>query len=70
MPEHRLPTLRYYRDQTGDWRWTLIAQNGHPIAACTEGYRRVGDCERSWEITRGPLRAVVEITREGEERPH
>jgi uncharacterized protein YegP (UPF0339 family) len=69
MSENRLPTLRYYQDDLGDWRWTVVAQNGNFIAASTEGYRRRADCERSWEITRGPLSRIVEVTKEGEVRP-
>lgn len=65
----RLPTLRYYRDERGDWRWSLVAANGNFIAASTEGYRRKLDCVRSWEITRGPLAGIVEVTKAGEVVP-
>lgn len=67
--ELRLPTLRYYRDERGDWRWSLVAQNGNFISASTEGYRRIGDCVQAWEITRGPLAATVEVTKDGEMVP-
>lgn len=65
----RLPTLRFYRDDLGDWRWSLMAHNGNPISACTEGYRRLADCIQAWDITRGPIKGMVEVTKDGEQLP-
>lgn len=65
----RLPTLRFYQDADGDWRWTLMASNGNILSVSSEGYRHRHDCERCWELTRGPLGNVVEVTKEGEILP-
>jgi uncharacterized protein YegP (UPF0339 family) len=31
-----------YRDKQDEWRWTLRAENGEPVADSAEGYRHKG----------------------------
>jgi len=33
------PRFEIYRDNANEWRWRLVAANGHIIAASGEGYR-------------------------------
>jgi len=35
----------FYRDAGGDWRWRRTAPNGEIVAAATEGYHNLSDCE-------------------------
>ena len=34
--------VRYFQDTKGEWRWTLRAPNGEPIADSAEGYTHTG----------------------------
>lgn len=34
-----------YRDDSGDFRWRLLAKNGNIVADSGEGYERAIDCE-------------------------
>lgn len=36
----RLKRIRLWRDDNGEFRWTLIATNGKIIGASTEGYKK------------------------------
>lgn len=33
-----------YKDQRGEWRWTLYAANARKIADSAEGYKNKADC--------------------------
>lgn len=33
-----------YKDRRGEYRWTLYAANGEPVADSAEGYVRVASC--------------------------
>ncbi|OBR79103.1 hypothetical protein A7D35_01275 [Xanthomonas arboricola] len=33
-----------YKDEKGEWRWTLYAANSKKIADSAEGYQRKADC--------------------------
>lgn len=33
-----------YKDQAGEWRWRMRADNGEPIADSGEGYKDERDC--------------------------
>lgn len=41
---------RLYRDDAGEWRWTLAADNGEPLAVSSEGYRHRGDAEHALHL--------------------
>lgn len=43
------PRFEIYRDNANEWRWRLIAANGHIIAASGEGYRSKQGVERGIE---------------------
>lgn len=31
-------TFKVYQDSSGDWRWSLVAENGKIVADSAEGY--------------------------------
>ena len=33
-----------YKDNKGEWRWTLRSRNGRVVADSAEGYQRKGKC--------------------------
>ena len=41
--------FRVKQDNAGEWRWTLIAGNGEPVADSGEGYTRKAECLRAIE---------------------
>lgn len=36
----RKPKIKHYKDEKGEWRWTLTASNGRIIDASSEGFDR------------------------------
>jgi len=38
------PYFKVYKDNAGEWRWTLIAANGRKIGDSGEGYKNKQDC--------------------------
>lgn len=48
--------LEYYRDQINEWRWRLVATNGHIVAESGEGYRDKWQAERGWAATKKAFR--------------
>lgn len=49
------PAMRFetYKDRRGEWRWTLKAANGEPIADSAEGYKNRVDMVRIINRLRG-----------------
>jgi uncharacterized protein YegP (UPF0339 family) len=49
------PAMRFetYKDRRGEWRWTLRAANGEPLADSAEGYRCRADMMRIINRLRG-----------------
>lgn len=45
-------TMRYklYKDESGQWRWRLLAKNGKVIADSAEAYKRRLGCRRSLNL--------------------
>jgi hypothetical protein len=43
------PRFEVYRDNANEWRWRLVAANGHIIAASGEGYRSKQGVKRGIE---------------------
>ena len=43
----RRRVIRFYRDDTGEHRWTLHAANGRAIGAASEGYTKRANAERN-----------------------
>lgn len=37
---------KVYKDEKGEWRWTLIARNGRKVACSGEGYKNRAHCVR------------------------
>lgn len=35
-----------YRDESGEWRWRMLARNGKVVADSAESYKRKGACLR------------------------
>ena len=48
-----------YKDNAGEWRWSLKAANGRVIADSGEGYRDRGDCIHAIELVRSLNKAPV-----------
>jgi uncharacterized protein YegP (UPF0339 family) len=40
------------KDNAGEWRWNLKANNGEIIADSGEGYKNKGDCEHGIELVK------------------
>ena len=49
----KLLTVNFYRDAHKQWRWNLKAKNGRIIADSGEGYKRIGDCRKSFNLVAG-----------------
>jgi len=43
------PKAYLYRDRKGEWRWKIVAANGHKLANGGESYRRRIDCLKMLE---------------------
>lgn len=43
------PKFEIFRDNADEWRWRLVAANGHIIAASGEGYRSKQGVKRGIE---------------------
>jgi len=41
-----------YRDTAYQWRWTLVASNGEPIAFSSEGYVHEAGCDHGIELVK------------------
>lgn len=48
------------RDNKGQWRWVLFADNGEPISVSSEAYVREADCDRGIELSKASWDAPVE----------
>lgn len=48
----RKARVRYFQDRKGEWRWTLRAPNGEPIADSAEGYVQRRDCVAGFNLVR------------------
>jgi uncharacterized protein YegP (UPF0339 family) len=42
----------FYKDQSGEWRWRLKADNGEIVGAATEGFKNLIDCEYNYKTLR------------------
>jgi uncharacterized protein YegP (UPF0339 family) len=42
-----------YRDDSGEWRWRMLARNGRVLADSGEGYKRPGVCAKQAERVTG-----------------
>lgn len=49
------PKVDMYVDTKGEWRWTITAGNGEPIAVSSEGYRDKRDCDHSLTLALAAL---------------
>ena len=45
-------TYYYYKDNRGEWRWYLQANNGKTIADSGEGYVNQADCLHAIDLVR------------------
>jgi uncharacterized protein YegP (UPF0339 family) len=53
-------TFHVYKDKAGEFRWTLRAGNGEPIADSNEGYKAKADLTHALElIKKGAADAAV-----------
>lgn len=48
-----------YKDNRGEWRWTLYAANHEAIAVSSEGYVREESCDRSITLVKSASNAPV-----------
>ncbi len=39
--------IAYYKDERGEWRWRLRAENNEIIAASSEGYKHFTDARKN-----------------------
>jgi uncharacterized protein YegP (UPF0339 family) len=51
-PKQRLPKFKVYRDDKGEYRWTLYSTNGRVLADSGEGYKKYA----------GALKAIDKVT--------
>lgn len=47
-----------FKDRRGEYRWTLYAANGEPVADSAEGYTRLASCIHGIHLVRGRGAAV------------
>lgn len=52
--------FRLYRDAAGEWRWTLVADNGRKIADSGEGYVNKSDCVHGIDLVKAAATAPVQ----------
>ena len=57
--ETKTMTYEYYKDAKGEWRWRLVASNGHIIADSGEGYESESECKRDIERVKDSADADV-----------
>ena len=50
-----------YKDQRGEWRWTLYAANGNKIANSGEGYEHKQHCLHMIDQMKASSQAEVKI---------
>jgi uncharacterized protein YegP (UPF0339 family) len=48
-----------YKDNTGEWRWRLVAANNRIIATSGEGYANRNDCISAIELVKTSQDAPV-----------
>lgn len=53
-----------YKDQTGAWRWRLLAENHQIVADSGESYARKDDCRHGIRLVKSTLAATPVIERE------
>lgn len=49
-----------YRDDSGDFRWRLLARNGNIVSDSSEGYQRAIDCEEMFKNLHPDVRLEFE----------
>jgi uncharacterized protein YegP (UPF0339 family) len=60
-----MPKFNVYKDKRGEWRWSLVADNGNKIAASGEGYKEKTSCLDAIKSVKrdAPGASIVEETR-------
>lgn len=53
---------KIYKDDAGEWRWRLTANNNRVIADSGEGYANREDCVHGLALLREAARGPVEFT--------
>ena len=51
--------FRIYKDNAGEWRWTLKAANHETVAVSSEGYTTQHACEHSINLVKSAHAAPV-----------
>jgi uncharacterized protein YegP (UPF0339 family) len=61
------PTVEFYRDSEGDYRWRMIAKNGRKVADSAEGYEALSGAVKGLRIVTGiALRLTQDFLSGGE----
>ena len=55
------PTVTFYRDSKGEYRWRLRARNGRIVADCGEGYKTRRGAENGYLVAREVVREATVI---------
>lgn len=55
------PKFHIYEDQSGDWRWRLVAANGRIIADSAEGYTSKAGARRAANVM---VNTIYEVEKE------
>lgn len=55
-----------YKDEAGEWRWNLKAENNRIIATSGEGYHNRGDALEAIHLVRGGARQANIVDEDGE----
>lgn len=58
-PKPRVPKIRYAKDASGEWYYTLVGANGEPMLRSTEGYTTASSARRGW---RDAVEAICKLT--------
>lgn len=54
------PSVGFYQDRKGDWRWRVKARNGKIVADSAEGYSRKAGARRAWRGALATFNAAQE----------
>lgn len=59
---NREATFEVYEDNSGEWRWRVVATNGEIIGASSEGFANKGGAHRNARLLRDQLQVLVRST--------
>lgn len=56
----RGPTVSFFQDRRGEWRWRVKSRNGRIVADSAESYTRKLSAERGFKVAQAAFAIAVE----------